>query len=51
MGKTLPAEVRCFYLGTLSPNPWDLSLSRQNVTERAAYAAPAIPAASVLPLF
>src|ERR1700731_2063719 len=28
-----------FYLGTLSPNPWDLSLLRQNVAQRAACAA------------
>jgi len=30
IGNALNAEVHCLYLGTLSPNPWDLSLSRQN---------------------
>jgi hypothetical protein len=34
------AKVRCFHLGTLSPNPWDLSLLRQNAARRAACAAP-----------
>ena len=28
------------HLGTLSPTPWDLALSRQNVAGRAACAAP-----------
>jgi hypothetical protein len=44
--ETQPNRKKLSYLGTLSPNPWDLPLYRQNGTSLwGGWCRPAIPAA------